>query len=77
MRFLRLGLKRFEVPILKAMEVHFTPEQGAQLSRIASHAGTDTEHLVMEAALRLMKEDAQFPARGSRRHSTSRPWGVC
>ncbi len=44
------------------MEVHFTPEQEAQLSRIASHAGTDTEHLVMEAALRLMKEDAQFRA---------------
>jgi len=28
------------------MEVHFTPEQEAQLSRIASHAGTDTERLV-------------------------------
>ena len=28
------------------MEVHFTPEQEAQLSQIASHAGTDTERLV-------------------------------
>jgi len=28
------------------MEVHFTPEQEARLSRIASHAGTDSERLV-------------------------------
>jgi len=44
------------------MEVHFTPEQEAQLSQIASHAGTDTEHLVKDAALRLVEEDAKFRA---------------
>jgi predicted transcriptional regulator len=44
------------------MEVHFTPEQEAQLSRIANHAGTDTEHLVKDAALRLVEEKNRFSA---------------
>jgi predicted transcriptional regulator len=44
------------------MEVHFTPEQEARLSQIATHAGTDTEQLVKEAALRLVEEDARFLA---------------
>jgi predicted transcriptional regulator len=44
------------------MEVHFTPEQEAQLFRIASHAGTDTEHLVKDAALRLVDEKNRFSA---------------
>jgi predicted transcriptional regulator len=44
------------------MEVHFTPEQEAQLSQLAAHAGTDTEHLVKDAALRLVEEDAKFRA---------------
>jgi len=44
------------------MEVHFTPEQEAQLSRIASHAGADTERLVKDAALRLLEQDARFRA---------------
>ena len=39
---------------------HFTPEQEAQLSQIASHAGRDTERLVKEAALRLLEQDARF-----------------
>jgi len=39
---------------LKAMEVHFTPEQEAQLSQIAAKAGTDAERLVKDAALRLL-----------------------
>jgi len=42
------------------MEVHFTPEQEAQLSQIASRAGTDTERLVKDAALRLLGQDARF-----------------
>jgi predicted transcriptional regulator len=42
------------------MEVHFTPEQEAQLSQIANHSGTDTEQLVKDAALRLLREDARF-----------------
>jgi predicted transcriptional regulator len=44
------------------MEVHFTPEQEAQLSQIARHAGTDTERLVKDAVLRLLEQDARFRA---------------
>jgi predicted transcriptional regulator len=44
------------------MEIHFTPEQEAQLSRIASYAGTDTERLVMVAVARLLEQDARFRA---------------
>jgi predicted transcriptional regulator len=47
---------------LRAMEVHFTPEQEAQLSQIAAKAGTDAERLVKDAALRLLQEDARFRA---------------
>jgi predicted transcriptional regulator len=45
---------------LSAMEVHFTPEQEAQLSQIAVHNGTRAEQLVREAALRLLQDDIQF-----------------
>ena len=44
------------------MEVHFTPEQEAQLAQIASTSGKDAERLVKEAALRLLEEDARFRA---------------
>ncbi len=44
------------------MEVHFTPEQEAQLSQVASHAGTDAERLVKDAALRLLEQYARFRA---------------
>ena len=44
------------------MELHFTPEQQAQLTRFATKAGTDPEHLVMDAALRLLAEDTRFRA---------------
>jgi len=37
------------------MEVHFTPEQEAQ---IATSAGTNTGHLVKDAALRLLAENS-------------------
>jgi predicted transcriptional regulator len=47
---------------MKTMEVHFTPEQEAQLAQIASNAGTDPERLVKETALRLLEEDARFRA---------------
>jgi len=47
---------------LKAMEVHFSAEQEAQLSQIAAHSGMDTEHLVKDAALRLIDETARFRA---------------
>jgi predicted transcriptional regulator len=42
------------------MEVHFTPEQEAQLSQIATHAGTGAERLVRDAALRLLQQEARF-----------------
>lgn len=45
---------------LKAMEVHFTPEQEAHLAQIATEAGIDAERLVKDAALRLLQEDARF-----------------
>ncbi len=44
------------------MEVHFTPEQLQRLTQLAVHAGTDPEHLVKNAALRLMEEDERFRA---------------
>jgi predicted transcriptional regulator len=44
------------------MEVHFTPEQEAELSQIAAQAGTDAERLVKDAALRLIQEEASFRA---------------
>jgi predicted transcriptional regulator len=47
---------------LEDLEVHFTPEQEAQLSQIATQAGTEPERLVMDAALRLLQEDARFRA---------------
>jgi hypothetical protein len=42
------------------MEVHFTPEQEAQLARIATNAGTDAEHLVKDIVLRLLEDEARF-----------------
>ena len=44
------------------MEVHFTNEQEAQLAAIAASSGTEPEHLVKEAALRLLEEDVRFRA---------------
>lgn len=44
------------------MEVHFTAEQEAQLSQIASRAGTDIERLVKAAVERLLEQDARFRA---------------
>jgi len=44
------------------MEVHFTPEQEAQLSEIATHVGKDVEHWVKDVALRAVEETARFRA---------------
>ena len=43
---------------LKAMELHITPEQEAQLAQIAASAGTDAERLAKDAVLRLLEGDA-------------------
>lgn len=42
------------------MEVHFTPEQEAELSKMAGKIGVNAEHLVKDAALRLLEEEARF-----------------
>ena len=40
----------------------FHPRGEAQLSQIVSHAGTDVERLLKDAALRLLEQDAGFRA---------------
>jgi predicted transcriptional regulator len=61
-----LAVKGFDQLLPKlydeGMEVTFTPEQEAELARIATHVGTNAEQLVKEAALRLVEEDARFRA---------------
>jgi predicted transcriptional regulator len=49
-------------PYVGIMEVPFTTEQEAQLARIATKSGKDAPHLVKDAALRLLEEDARFRA---------------
>ncbi len=44
------------------MEVPFTAEQEALLARMATKSGVDAAHLVKDAALRLLEEDARFRA---------------
>ena len=44
------------------MELHFSPEEEAQLAQIAMKEGTDAARLVKDAALRLLEEDARFRA---------------
>ena len=44
------------------MEVHFTPEQEAQLAQLATKEGTAPERLVKDAVLRLLEVDAAVPA---------------
>jgi predicted transcriptional regulator len=44
------------------MEVDFTPEQTAQLTQIATKAGTDPTHLVRDAALRLLEDENRLRA---------------
>ena len=43
------------------MEVRLTPEQEARLAEIAAEAGTDPEHLVKHAVLRLI--EGEIPSR--------------
>jgi predicted transcriptional regulator len=44
------------------MEVPFAADQEAQLARMTTKSGTDAPHLVKDAALRLLEEDARFRA---------------
>ena len=57
------------------MELHFTPEQEAQLAQIATQEGTDAERLVKDAALRLLEEDARFRS-AVREGIAQADWGV-
>ncbi|MCU1276164.1 MAG: hypothetical protein JWO48_3595 [Bryobacterales bacterium] len=45
---------------LKAMEVHLTPEQEAQLAQMATKAGTDPERLVKDVLVRYLDDEARF-----------------
>ena len=59
------------------MEVYFSPEQEAQLSQIAAQAGTDTERLVKEAALRLVvrvRASGRPSAKGSSKRIGASCW---
>ncbi|MGD0792627.1 MAG: hypothetical protein ABR920_12735 [Terriglobales bacterium] len=47
---------------LKAMEVHFTPEQQAQIAQVATKAGTVPERLVTNVVVRYLGEEARFLA---------------
>lgn len=44
------------------MEIHLNPDQEARLSQIAIYAGKNAEEIVVDAALRLLEEDAAFRA---------------
>jgi len=44
------------------MEVQFTPEQQAQLTQIATQAGTEPERLVTSVVARYLEEEARFLA---------------
>jgi predicted transcriptional regulator len=46
----------------EVMEVHFTPEQQAQIAQIASKAGTAPERLVTNVVVRYLDEEARFLA---------------
>ena len=44
------------------MEVHFTPEQEAQLAQIATKTGTNPERLVKDILVRYLDDEARFLA---------------
>ncbi len=44
------------------MEVHFTPEQEAEVSQIATRAGKDPELWVKDVALHVVEETTRFHA---------------
>ena len=42
------------------MEVHFTPEQEAQLAQMATKVGTDPQRLVKDVLVRYLDDEARF-----------------
>ena len=59
--FLHLRCSKFSRTV-KTMEVHFTPEQQAQLAQMATQAGTVPERLVTNVVTRYLDEEARFLA---------------
>jgi predicted transcriptional regulator len=59
-RFIIAARVVFSYP--NSMEVHFTPEQQAQIAQIASKAGTVPERLVTNLVVRYLGEEARFLA---------------
>jgi hypothetical protein len=53
------------------MEVHFTPEQEARLAQLASKEGTDAEHLLKDAALRLLDDETSLQSFANPRGAAS------
>jgi hypothetical protein len=54
------GITTANKPHKEVLGLEQNPGQEAQLSQIASHAGTDTERLVKDAALRLLDRTLVF-----------------
>jgi predicted transcriptional regulator len=44
------------------MDLQLTPEEEAQLTQLATKTGRDAAHLVKDAVLRFLEEDAHFRA---------------
>ena len=44
------------------MQIQFTPEEEAQLAKVAAKSGVPTERLVKDAALNLLSADERFRA---------------
>ncbi len=47
---------------MRLMEVHFTPEQEAQLAQMATKAGTAPERFVKDVLVRYLDDEARFLA---------------
>jgi len=45
------------------MRINFTPEQEAELKKVAANSGTDSEQLVRDAALALIDQDRKSARR--------------
>jgi hypothetical protein len=69
---LKIAFTDSRLPCYTALiETPFSPEQEKRLSQVASQEGTDTEHLVRDAALRLLEDNANF--RAAVREASSKP----
>jgi hypothetical protein len=75
MQFGKSGIEAIYPKGKDGMEVHFTFEQEARLSRLATPAGMDVRHFMKDAASRLM-EEKPLQRRHPRRHRAGRPGGT-